>query len=53
MQDPRFVPALSAGVIKDTHSCDRPTAGPCGVILGGAPHSIVTVMNVLGVEGMF
>lgn len=58
MQDPGFVPALSAGIIKDTHSCDRPAAGPCGVILGlggwwGAVHSVVTVMNVLGVEGMF
>lgn len=35
MQDPHFVPALSTGIIKDTHSCDKPTAGPCGVILGG------------------
>lgn len=34
MQDPGFVPALSAGIIKDTHSCDRPAAGPCGVMLG-------------------
>lgn len=34
MQDPRFVPVLSAGIIKDTHSSDRPTAGPCGVIWG-------------------
>lgn len=55
MQDPHFVPTLSTGIIKDTHSCDKPTAGPCGVILGGggALHSLVTVMNVLGVEGMF
>lgn len=54
MQDPRLVRALSAGIIIDTHSFDRSTAGPCGVILGGgAPRSVVTVMNVLRVQGMF
>lgn len=53
MQDTHIFPALSTGIIIDTHSCDRPTACPCGVILGGPPCSVVTVINVLGVWEVF